>query len=395
MRVSAVLLAAVCLGSTLDADVLVRWDQPEVPSRAVLGVSRLVVASANGAAIENAERQGYDVYVEQESQAKLEPRHDSPTARAIALDFRGKWPHIRPNFVARNNVIAQVASRTAQPWIENNVALLRIMQAAGTDAYPMLKYAWTPVTRSETEEGPAIENYLVAIAEAGSFGGSVLLPLHARLQKDLLLGKPQARAGWNDIRRYIEFYSDNLPRRYRRIVDVGVITSEPMRAFEMMNLLARHNVPFEIIDPKTVSSRDLTPFKLIIVPDQVPNAASIVSSFGARGLLVTTEQSRDPNTLALGIRRTLGRETRAIDIWNGITVIAAPYEDPEGKGMLVTAVNYTYQPLPVQMRVRGTFSQVQYESPEQEPILLPHEQRDGFTEFVIPALRVGGRVFLH
>jgi hypothetical protein len=47
------------------------------------------------------------------------------------------------------------------------------------------------------------------------------------------------------------------------------------------------------------------------------------------------------------------------------------------------------------MRVRGTFSRVQYESPEQEPLLLPHEQRNGFTEFVIPALRVGGRVFLH
>ena len=26
--------------------------------------------------------------------------------------------------------------------------------------------------------------------------------------------------------------------------------------------------------------------------------------------------------------------------------------------------------------------------------LLPYQQRDGFTEFVIPALRVGARVFL-
>jgi hypothetical protein len=395
MRASAVLLAVVCFGSTVQADVLVRWDQPEVPSRAVLGVSSVVVPATNAAAIESAGRQGYEVYIEHASEPRLTPRHDSPSAGEIVLDRRGKWPHIRPNWVARSNVIAQVATRTAQPWIENNAALLRILQTTGTGPHPMLTYAWTPVTRSETEEGPAIENYLVAIAEAGSFGGNVLLPLHPRLQKDLLLGKPQARAAWNDIRRYVEFYADNLPRRYRRVVDVGVVAAEPMRAFEIMNLLARHNVPFDVIDPKTVSSRDLTPFKLLIVPDQVPDAASIAASFGPRGLLVTTEQSRDPNKLALEIRRTLGREARAIDIWNGITVIAAPYADPEGRGMLVTAVNYTYQPLPVQMRVRGTFSRVQYESPEQEPLLLPHEQRNGFTEFVIPALRVGGRVFLH
>jgi hypothetical protein len=384
----------MCLGSAAEADVLVRWDQPDVPSRATLGIASIVVPAANSGAIERAEREGYQVYVEHASEPRLTARRDSPGDDDIALDTRGKWPHIRPNFVARNKVISQVASRTAQPWIENNAALLTILQTTGAGSQPMLTYAWTPATRSEAEEGPAIENYLVAIAEAGSFGGNVLLRLHPRLEKDLLLGKPDARAAWNDIRRYVDFYADNLPRRYRRVVDVAVVTAEPMRAFEIVNLLARHNVPFDILDPKTAASRDLAPFKLLIVPDHVPDAAQVAAAFGARGMVVTAEQSRDPNTLALEIRRTLGPEKRAIDIWNGITVIAAPYADPDGRGMLVTAVNYTYQPLPVQMRVRGTFSQVQYESPEQGAILLPHEQRDGFTEFVIPALRVGGRVFL-
>jgi hypothetical protein len=339
MRGSAALLLVACFGAAVEADVLVRWDQPDVPSPATLGIASLVVPAANSAAADRAAREGYRVYVEHASEPRLDPRHDSAGAEAIALDRRARWPHIRPNWVARGNVIAQVASRTAQPWLENNAALVRIQQAAATGSRPMLTYAWTPVTRSEAEDGPALENYLVAIAEAGSFGGDVLVPLHPRLQKDLLLGKPQARAAWNQIRRYIEFYADNLPRRYRRSVDVGVVTGEPMRAFEIMNLLARHNVSFDILDPKTVSSRDLAPFKLLIVPDHVSDAASVAASFGARGLLVTREQSREPNKLALEIRRTLGPGKRAIDIWNGITVIAAPYEDPEGRGMLVTAVN--------------------------------------------------------
>jgi hypothetical protein len=62
--------------------------------------------------------------------------------------------------------------------------------------------------------------------------------------------------------------------------------------------------------------------------------------------------------------------------------------------VLLTALNYAHQELPLQVRVPGKFSAVHYESPETEMTLLPYQQRDGFTEFVIPALRVGARVFL-
>ena len=58
--------------------------------------------------------------------------------------------------------------------------------------------------------------------------------------------------------------------------------------------------------------------------------------------------------------------------WNGITVLTAPYLDPDGKSMLVTAVNYAHQPLPVQMRVRGTFAVVHYESPDEPLTLCAH-----------------------
>jgi len=52
----------------------------------------------------------------------------------------------------------------------------------------------------------------------------------------------------------------------------------------------------------------------------------------------------DPNALALEIRRILGREQRVIDVWNGITVLAAPYEEPAGRSVLVTALNYATSP---------------------------------------------------
>jgi hypothetical protein len=84
-----------------------------------------------------------------------------------------------------------------------------------------------------------------------------------------------------------------------------------------------------------------------------------------------------------------------VDIWNGITVLVAPYSRPAGGGVVLTAVNYAAQPLPIQVRVLGTFSQVQYEAPGQPAVLLPFEVRNGGTEFVLPALRIGARVFLN
>jgi hypothetical protein len=61
----------------------------------------------------------------------------------------------------------------------------------------------------------------------------------------------------------------------------------------------------------------------------------------------------------------------------------------------VELVNYAEEPLRVQVRVKGSFHTIRYETPERgcceslTPVL-----RNGFTEFVIPDLRIGGRVHL-
>jgi hypothetical protein len=386
MRADILVFALFCLSANLQADVLVLWHQDEIPPQAVLGITKVVVPAGNAQAAEVATSQGYNVYIEDAIRSPKGLRH---------VDRRGKWPHIRTNWVTRRNDVLQVAGRSAQPWLENNAALIRIIQAAAPGATPLLSYAWKPITLSDADEGPALENYLVAIAEAGSFGADLVLPLHQRFEKDLLLGKPRARAAWKEIRRYIDFYAANLPSRYRQIANVGVMTADPMKSFEVMNLLARHNVPFRIVDAARLQAADLAAFKLLVLADGRSESAAVTEFARKGGIVVTAKPGTDPNALALDIRRQLGRHNRAIDIWNGTTVIAAPFEDPEEEGVLVTVVNYAHQPLPVQMRVRGSFSQVHYESPEQEATLLSFERRDGYTEFVIPALRIGGRLFLN
>jgi hypothetical protein len=456
------LAAILCLSATIRAEVLVRWDQEQIPPPESLGISRVVVPAKQTAAVQNAIRQGYRVYLEVEGpeaggfmpaaeglagivlkgkigdqQLQQLRQFKPPLNRVSVLEERGKWPYIRSNWVTRRNEILQVSSLSAQPWIENNAALLRIIRAADAETTPLLTYPWKPITLSETDEGPGLENYLVAIAEAGSFGGDLLLPLDERFEKSLLFGKPEARAVWNDIRRYMDFYSWNLAARYAPVANIGVVTAEPMRSFEILNLMARHNLPFDVIAPARLSARSLPAFDLLIVLDDPQTThLDILAEFARKGgavVLADTERRRaavserwpwrsetplvktdervtyrfgqgrivevlkavvDPNTFALEMRQILGRDHRAIDIWNGITVLAAPYREPDGGTVLLTVLNYAHQPLPVQLRIPGRFSVVRYESPEEPAALVPHEHRGGFTEFVLPALRIGGRVFL-
>ncbi len=447
--------------SPLRAEVLVRWDQEHVPPAESLGLSTLAIPANQTAAVQNALRQGYHVYLEVEASAlagvtppaeglagvlvkgnvtdqqlvQLRQRLKSPGDRVWIVEERGKWPSIRSNSVTRRNDVLQVSSRSAQPWIDTNAALMRMLRAADRQMPPVLTYSWKPMTLSEADAGPGVEDYLVAIAEAGSFGADLLLPLHDRFEKSLLLGRPDARADWDRIRRCMNFYSWNLPVRYEPVANIGVVTAEPMRLFEVMNLLARHNLPFDVIAPRQLTVRKLSGFDLLIVLDepqsgQIPALAEfarrggvvvlagegrgtgvserpwrsgtpvmktdarVAYGFGEGRVIEMVKEIGDPNTFALEMRQMLGRDHRAIDIWNGITVVAAPYREPDGETVLVAVLNYAHQLLPVQLRIRGTFSTVRYESPEEPAVLLAYEHRDGCTEFVLPALHIGGRVFL-
>ena len=84
-----------------------------------------------------------------------------------------------------------------------------------------------------------------------------------------------------------------------------------------------------------------------------------------------------------------------ISLWNALTTLAVPYREPDSRETVVELVNYAQEPLDVQVQIARSFSSAEYESPERGCCQsLRTTQRDGFTEFVVPELKIGGRVHL-
>src|SRR5258706_12105664 len=140
------------------SDVFVHWTSPALPPAKELGLNDLVL-SWNGSfsqRLKAARRQGYRVYVEvplheaaaaaragatglegvvltarQSEAAELEKslpelRSAYSKLRFVVLNPDGKQPQMRGSLVIKRGAVLEVSSPTAQPWIDTNLALVKI-----------------------------------------------------------------------------------------------------------------------------------------------------------------------------------------------------------------------------------------------------------------------------
>ena len=121
----------------------------------------------------------------------------------------------------------------------------------------------------------------------------------------------------------------------------------------------------------------------------------VAYAVGKGRVIELSEPVPDPETFAQDIRRLMRKQEALISLWNALTTIAIPYRAPHAGMTMLELVNYAQEPLRVQVRVKGSFHSIRYETPERGCCeSLAPALRDGFTEFVVPELRIGGRVQL-
>ena len=357
-----------------------------------------------------------------------------PGLPVLVLNPRAKQPQMKGQMVIKREGVLQVTSPTAQPWVDTNLALFRLDQALRPSQTPLYEFQWDLSDPQLQESGPAPADYALAVAEAGAFRADLVLDLNPRLQTDLAQNSHAALAVLNQVKRYLAFASRGEKKAGKPDANVGVITDSYQKSYEAINLLARHNIPFAVLKASDLKPQSLDRFDLLVVlatldgpamkgladfaskggvvvvvdahgpyPWQsgqpVPAGEHSVAYDTGKGRIIELQgQVIDPETFAQDIRRLLdkdqGKDESALSLWNALTVVAVSYRS-SGGGKLVELVNYAEEPISVQVRIKGSFSSIRYETPERACCQsLTPTQRGAFTEFVVPSLRIAGRVHL-
>jgi len=463
LHFSFVLSALLLWPHSAWSDVLVRWSNQAVIPLDKFGISDLVFpGSASDAVLRSARKNGYHVYIEtdaadstaaaekaerddcaglviaahQAERAQVEAviaplRAARPKLKFLILNRDGKQPDMRGSLVIQRNSVLEVSSPTAQPWIDTNLAMIKIEQRADPRGMPFYSFSWT----SEDFSTHTAVDYALAVAEAGAFHAGVVVDLGERLQESLIESDQKAWTLWNEVRSYADFYAQAAPNLVAAANLLLVADSLDVTE-ESMNLLARHNIPFRVLLPADLKSAELSDYAMMVVlakPDK--DAAEDIAAFAARGktvvvvdahgsyawqksgvvevnehtksygvgsgkVLELSEPVIDPETFAQDIRRVMGNQNMLINLWNGLTTVAVPYRErgPDGgagKVKVVEFVNYSTDPIHLQVQVKGDFASIRFDAPGRSCCeMLTPVKHGAFTEFVIPDLRIAGRVYL-
>jgi hypothetical protein len=373
------------------------------------------------------------------------PSSQSPAAEQLraylaahkSLTFRmlvpgGKQPQMKGRLVIERDGVLQVSSPSSQPWLDTNFALVRLAQATDPHSLPIIyDFHWDMSGALPDAWHPDADAYLVAIAEADAIRSDVTIDLSGSLQRALVAGDPRAWTLWKAIMPYLDFSSHAATERMLPVVNLGVIIDDVRASYEAINLMSRHNLAFESVRPASLTLARLASWNSVVVfcplnkeavallrdfaasggivifvntHDEFPwhsapplrrESRTTVYSIGAGQVVELAEPVVDPENFARDLRRLIGRERSALALWNSLTTLVTGYREPNRPDVTLYLVNYASQPDNVQVQVKGRFTNVRLESPEERCcVSVPFVERGGFTEFTIPALRITARVHL-
>jgi hypothetical protein len=103
----------------------------------------------------------------------------------------------------------------------------------------------------------------------------------------------------------------------------------------------------------------------------------------------------NPETFAQDVRRLMRKEKVPVTLWNSLTTLVVPYRDMATGATVLELINYETEPVQVQIQVLGSFTSIRFESPERGCCeVVRGTLAEGFTEFVVSNLVIGGRVTL-
>src|SRR5256885_12967521 len=234
----SLILGGLMVTQFASATIFLRISGSELPVVRDMGVKNLVFAwpLSDVSVVRKVQAQGYEVFFEASTgdlsaaaenadkmniagvilaMESVDGRGDNELFRLVTaahprlsfllLNPGGKEPQMRGRLVVERNGILQVSSPTSQPWVDTNLALLKLARAFRPDVIPLYSFHWDLSDALRNKLGPAVEDYCLAISEANAFHADVILDLHEKLQQGLVRKDSSAWAVWNNVKRYIAF----------------------------------------------------------------------------------------------------------------------------------------------------------------------------------------------
>lgn len=362
----------------------------------------------------------------------LSSRAAHPKLLFRSLISGGNQPQMRGRLVADLDGILQVSSPSSQPWLDTNLAAVRLAETFHPDeAHVLYDFHWDLSDAALKEHGPSVEEYALAISEAEAIRADVIIDVPESLQKALVANQPAARTLWNQVKQYIAFSSSAAPDGMRPIANMGIITCDDQANYEAVNLLARHNLSFETVRPQDLNADHLNRWNALVAfcapktpelglfndfakrggivvlvnqPGDYPwhsntparqDEHSATYTVGSGEIVELREPVTDPEVFARDLRRLIGTERFALSLWNSLTTLVTGYRQESTGGTILEVINYADVPDNIQIQIKGRFVSVQLESPEEGCcISLRSFAHGSFSEFTIPRLVVAARVRL-
>ena len=178
----------------------------------------------------------------------------------------GVWPGVK--VVNRDD--AASSGPTGAPWIDSNAWMVRLEQARQPG-----KTVWVVSETPKEQEVREPISYLAGIADSACCGARWAVPLDARLARGLAEGNAEARETWARLAAAMRFFDDRrewdafAPRAVLGVVSDFAGPNEFL-AQEILNLTARQNQPYLVLEKARTAPPALAALKAVIYPDAEP-----------------------------------------------------------------------------------------------------------------------------
>lgn len=267
---------------------------------------------------------GFEKIVQRARQSNLAVCEGNQAPPGIEL-AQGQWPGIR---MAHGHGDAS-SGPTGAPWIDSNGWLARLARARKPDCS-----VWIEAEPLKSADIKRLPQHLVALADGAAHGGRWVLTLDHGMAEGLAAGKQDFLDGWKRLAAAADFFDQHREwTTWPANAVLGVVSDfsgdNEFFSHEVLNLTARTNVSYAILEKSGVKPDSLKGLRAVLYPDSDPPSTelrqTILGFVEGGGLLIAGPKwDRAPGTTSAG-----ESNPRYAIMRFGKGRIAIAYKDPD------------------------------------------------------------------